>query len=105
MSVLIMWAVIASIVGWGSYLFARRDPRLTAWTKIAIAAVPLAIFVFDALCLYLIPNEVLVPEGSLPSGFVVPGMLVYFIAMAVIGAPLCIGCIVGILLGMNREQH
>jgi hypothetical protein len=64
-----------------------------------------AIFVFDALCLYLIPNEVLVPEGSLPSGFLVPGMLVYFIAMAAIGAPLCIGFIVGILLGMNRGQH
>jgi hypothetical protein len=105
MSVLIMWAVIASIVGWGSYLLARRDPRLTAWTKITIAAVPLAIFVFDALCLYLIPNEVLVPEGSLPSGFLVPGMLVYFVAMAAIGAPLCIGCIVGILLEMYRGQH
>jgi hypothetical protein len=83
----------------------KARPALNFMDKDNLWAVPLAIFGLDALCLYLIPNEVLVPEGTLPSGFLVPGMLVFFVAMAAIGAPLCIGCIVGILLAMYRRQH
>ena len=39
-----MWILLATLVGWGSYVFAKRDPRSTSWTKIAFAAVPLTIF-------------------------------------------------------------
>jgi hypothetical protein len=32
-------------------------------------------------------------------------MLIFFWAMAAICPPLCIGCIMGILLGVYRRQH
>jgi len=48
------------------------------------------------------PSETLVPRGTLPEGLLLPGMLIFFAAMAAVGAPLCIGCIVGILLGMYQ---
>lgn len=104
-SIVVVWTLLATIVGWGSYLFAKRDPRSTSWTKITFATVPLAIFGLVALYLYFIPNEVLVPTGTLPSALLVPGMLIFFWLMAAVGLPLCIGCIMGILLGMYRRQH
>jgi hypothetical protein len=103
--IVVVWTLLATIVGWGSYVFAKRDPCSTSWTKITFAAVPLAIFGLIAICLFLLPSDILVPTGTLPSGLLVPGMLIFFWAMAAVGAPLCIGCIMGILLGMYRRQH
>ena len=99
MSVIVMWAVLATIVGWGSYVLAKRDPRSTSWMKVAFAAVPLGIFGLIAICFF-------VPLGSIiGEGLLAHGMLIFFWPMAVIGAPVCIGCIMGILLGMYRRQH
>jgi hypothetical protein len=103
--IIVMWTLVAAIAGWGSYVFAKRDPRSTSWTKIAFAIVPLVVFGLIAICLFLPPSEILVPRGTLPEGLLAPGMLVFLGAMAVIGAPLCIGCIMGIFLGMHRRQH
>ena len=102
---IVMWTLLATIVGWGSYAFAKRDPRSTSWTKIAIAAFLLAVFGLIAIGLFLVPGETLVPTGTLPEGLLVPGMFIFFGAMAAIGAPLCIGCVMGTLLGMYRRQH
>ena len=102
---IVVWTLLATIVGWGSYIFAKRDPGSTSWTKIAFAAVPLAIFGLIAICLFVLPSETLVPRGTLPEGLFVAGLLIFFGAMAAVGAPLCIGCITGILLGMYRQQH
>ena len=102
---IVIWTLIAPIVGWESYIFAKRDPRSTSWTKITFAAVPLAIFGLIAIFLFLLPSETLVPTGTLPEGLLIPGMLILFGAMTVIGAPLCIGCIMGILLGVYRQQR
>lgn len=99
------WTLLATIVGWGSYVFAKRDPRSTSWTKMAFAAVALAIFGLIAIGLFLLPGETLVPTGTLPEGLFAPGLLIFLGAMAAIGTPLCIGCITGILLGMYRQQH
>jgi hypothetical protein len=103
--IIVMWTLVAAISGWGSYVFAKRDPRSTSWTKIALVVVPLAIFGLIAICVFLLPSEILVPTGTLPEGLLASGMLVFFGAMAVIGAPLCLGCIMGIFLGMHRRQH
>jgi hypothetical protein len=56
---------------------------------------------FDRYLLVL-PSETLVPRGTLPEGLFVAGLLIFFGAMAAVGAPLCNGCITGILLGMYR---
>jgi hypothetical protein len=101
-SFIVMWALVAAIVGWGSYVFAKQDPRSTSWTKITFAAVPLGVFGLISICFFL-------PSGTLGEvlgeGLLAHGMLIFFWPMAVIGAPVCIGCIMGILLGMYRRQH
>jgi len=102
-SVIIMWALLATIVGWGSYAIAKRDPRSTSWMKIAFAAVPLGIFGLIAICFFLLPSGTL--GEAIGEGLLAHGMLIFFWPMAVIGAPVCIGCIMGILLGMYRRQH
>jgi hypothetical protein len=98
-SVTIMSALFAVIVGWGSYVLAKRDPRSTSWMKIAFAAIPLAVFGSITICLFLLP------PGTLGEGLLAHGMLIIFWPMAAIGAPVCIGCILGILLGMYRRRH
>jgi hypothetical protein len=97
-SVAVMWAFLATIAGWGSYAFAKRDPRSTSWMKITFAAVPVAVFGLITICLFLLPS------GTLGEGLLAHGMLIIFWPMAAIGAPLCIGYILGILLGMHRSQ-
>jgi hypothetical protein len=99
-SVTIMWALFAIVVGWGSYVLARRDPRSTSWMKITFAAVPLAVFGVITACFFLLP------PGTLGEGLLLHGTTIFFFwPMAVIGAPVCVGCILGILLGMYRRQH
>jgi hypothetical protein len=66
---IVVWILLATIVGWGSYVFAKRDRRSTSWTKIAFAAVPLAIFGLIAICLFLLPSETLVPRGTTRGAF------------------------------------
>jgi hypothetical protein len=80
-------------------------PALDFVDEDAFAAVALAIFGLIAICLFLLPSETLVRGATLPEELLAPGLLIFFGAMAAIGAPLCIGCITGILLGMYRQQH
>jgi hypothetical protein len=73
--VLVMRTPIAAIVGWGSFTFAKRDPRSTSWTKIIFASMALGVFNFDI--------ELLMRESILSA---------VSWAMAIVGIPVCVGC-------------
>jgi hypothetical protein len=51
-SVIIMWVLFATIVGWGSYALAKRDPRSTSWMKITFCSRSFSQFWFDRNLLF-----------------------------------------------------
>jgi hypothetical protein len=92
----ILWAVLAFAAAWGSFHFARRDPRSTSWMKITFA------------------GSLLVVTGTAPlwlrgdvigEGLVAHFLLLAFWAMISVGAPLCVGSVAGPLAAMYRKQH
>jgi hypothetical protein len=97
MYLILLWSVPAAIVACGSFYFALRDPRPTSWMKIAFAAAFLVVF------------GAALATATWFSEYIGEGVLAYALAliiwpMAVIGAPVCIGTILGILLGMYRSR-
>jgi polyferredoxin len=102
-AVLVIWTPIAAIVGWGSFTFAKRDSRSTSWMKITIAAVALGFFGLIAICSFLLPLDLVMRSAAL-SEFLVGAILFVFLTIAIIGTPVCVGCIAGILLGIRRER-
>lgn len=93
----ILWAVLASTAAWGSFHFARRDPRSTSWVKIAFAGSLL--FVTAAAPLRLRGDVI-------GEGLAAHLLLLAFRAMIGVGAPLCLGSVAGTLGAMckNRRQ-
>jgi len=96
-SVIALWVVLAGIAAWGAFHFARRDPRSTSLMKLTFAGALLAMFGL-ALGILKLPPE-MIGEGLLAHA-----MLFIFWSMAAVGAPLCVGYIIGILIGL-RSLH
>jgi hypothetical protein len=96
-SALPLWFVVAAIVAWGSFHFAKRDPRSTSWMKIAFATTFLV--VFGAALATVSWFSEYIGEGILAYA-----MTLIILPMAAIGAPVCVGTILGILLGMHRSR-
>jgi hypothetical protein len=94
--VVVFWVFLAAIAAWGSAYFAMGDPRSTSWMKIAFAAVPLFGFLLMVAGLNW---QIDVGEGLLAYA-----MGLFFWAMATIGAPLCLGSLIGTLFGMYRGR-
>jgi hypothetical protein len=98
-SFIAMWIILAAIAAWGSFHFSMHDPRSTSWTKITFAG--LLLVAFAAI---LVGLEWLSPK-ILPEGVVARVMLsLFYWSMAAIGAPLCVGSILGTLMGMYRSR-
>jgi hypothetical protein len=91
----VCWTFLAVIAAWGSMHFSMRDPRSTSWMKITFAAALLAFFGVAQWSPQVL--EVL-GEGILTH---VIGLL-FFWPMLMMGAPLCVGSILGTLVGMYR---
>jgi len=94
--IIILWVFLATIAAWGSAYFAKRDSYSTSWMKIAFAGI-LLLASFIALAGL---HWRVVGEGLL--GY---AMLLFYWAMAAVGAPLCIGSMVGTLIGMYRSGY
>ena len=93
------WLVLAAIAAWGSYRFSLRDPRSTSWVKIGFAGFLLAAF-----------GVVLAIVGWFPAileeGLFAHGLLLLFVwPMIGLGAPLCIGSILGTATAMHRNRN
>jgi hypothetical protein len=97
-SAVVFWVFLAAVAAWGSANFAMRDPRSTSWMKIAFAAVSLFLFGF-LLMVAGLHRQIDVGEGLLAYAI---GL--FFWAMAMIGAPLCLGSLIGTLFGMYRGR-
>jgi hypothetical protein len=97
-SAVVFWVFLAAVAAWGSANFAMRDPRSTSWMKIAFAAVSLFLFGF-LLMVAGLHRQIDVGEGLLAYAI---GL--FFWAMATIGAPLCLGSLIGTLFGMYRGR-
>jgi hypothetical protein len=97
-SAVVFWVFLAAVAAWGSAYFAMRDPRSTSWMKIAFAAVSLFLFGF-LLMVAGLHRQIDVGEGLLAYA-----MGLFFWAMATIGAPLCLGSLIGTLFGMYRGR-
>ena len=97
-SAVVFWVFLAAVAAWGSAYFAMRDPRSTSWMKIAFAAVSLFLFGF-LLMVAGLHRQIDVGEGLLAYAI---GL--FFWAMATIGAPLCLGSLIGTLFGMYRGR-
>jgi hypothetical protein len=97
-AVVVFWVFLAAVAAWGSACFAMRDPRSTSWMKIAFAAVSLFGFGF-LLMVAGLHRQIDVGEGLLAYAI---GL--FFWAMAMIGAPLCLGSLIGTLFGMYRGR-
>ncbi|MEH2592404.1 hypothetical protein [Bradyrhizobium sp. AZCC 1721] len=88
----------AAIAAWGSYHFSLRDPRSTSLIKIGFAGVLIGVFgvVFAILAWS--------PE-ILGKGFFTMLLGYLFWPMILLGAPLCIGSILGTAIGMYRSRE
>jgi hypothetical protein len=94
--IIILWVFLAAIAAWGSAYFAKRDPYSTSWMKIAFAGILLLGFFMALAGLHW---------RVVGEGFLSHAMLLFYRAMAAVGAPLCIGSIVGTLVGMHRSRY
>ena len=93
----LLWFVPAAIVVWGSFYFAMRDPRSTSWMKIAFAVAFLVIFGVALAAATWFSDYV-------GEGILAPALTFIIWSMAVIGAPVCVGTILGVGLGMYRSR-
>lgn len=92
MGIMFLWRLLAARAAWGAHEFARRDPRSRSWTKIVLA------------CLILLLTFVAIPGSAPWFGEGVLAHIILFIVwpLAAIGTPLCVGSIVGTLIGLYR---
>jgi hypothetical protein len=97
-SVIALWALLAAIATWGSAYYAVRDPHSTSWVKIVFAGILLLGFLGALAGSRLIGSDI-IGEGLLAH------VILFFIwPMAAIGAPLCLGSIIGGFVGMYRRR-
>lgn len=94
----ILWTVLASTAAWGSFHFARRDPRSTSWMKIAVAG---------SLLLVTAAAPLWLRGDFIGEGLTAHLLLLAFWAMIGFGVPLCLGSLAGTLGAMywNRRQY
>jgi hypothetical protein len=92
------WIVLAVIVAWGSYHFSLRDPRSTSLVKIGFAGVLLVLF--GAVLAIFEWGSGILGEGLSAHAL----YLLFFWPMSVLGAPLCIGSILGTTIAMYRSR-
>jgi hypothetical protein len=93
-SIIAFWIILAAMAALGSFYFARRDARSTSLMKIALAVLLLVAFGLALASLAWLPAN-MIGEG--------PAQAMLFIIiwpMTAVGAPLCIGSIIGILTGL-----
>jgi hypothetical protein len=99
-SVIALWAFLAAIATWGSAYYAMRDPHSTSWVKIVFAGILLLGF------LGALAGSHLIGSDFLGEGLFAHVMVFLFIwPMATIGAPLCLGSIIGGFVGMYRRRN
>lgn len=93
----ILWAVLASAAAWGSFHFARRDPSSTSLMKTAIAG---SLLIVTAAAPLWLKGKVI------GEGLAAHLLLLALWTMIGVGAPLCLGSVIGALSGMysNRRQ-
>jgi hypothetical protein len=97
-SVIALWILLAAIAVWGSVRFSMRDPHSTSWVKITFAG-----FLLVAFGTALASSRWL--TGSyLGEGLLAHAMLFFIWPMAAVGAPLCLGSMIGTLIGMHRSR-
>jgi hypothetical protein len=96
--IVMFWTFLAVIAAWGSMHVSMRDPPSTSWMKITFATALLVCF-GAAKWLSQVPQ--VLGEGILAHAV---GLL-FFWPMVVIGAPLCVGSILGTLIGMYRIRN
>lgn len=92
----ILWAVLAFAAAWGSFHFARRDPRSTSWMKIAFAG---SLLIVTAAAPLWLRGDII------GEGLVAHLLLLAFWAMKSVGAPLCLGSAAGTLVVMYRKRQ
>jgi hypothetical protein len=93
-SVLALWIFLVAISAWGSAFLGKRDPRSTSWTKVAFAGLPLlayAVVLVDVL--WINPK-------TFGEGLIAHAILIFYWLMTAGGAAVCIGSIIGTLIGM-----
>jgi hypothetical protein len=100
-SMIALWTIFAAIAAWGSFHFAMRDPRSTSLMKITFAGVLIVVFGVALASLEWLP------ASMIGEGWFAHAMLFIVWLMAAVGAPLCIGSIIGILTGLYlaRSRH
>ena len=98
-SAIILWVFLAAVAVWASAYFAMRDPRSTSWMKIAFAAILLVGF------LVALAGSHWIGSDTIGEGLLAHAMLFVIWPMAAVGAPLCLGSIVGTLVGMYLSRN
>ncbi|WP_439925826.1 hypothetical protein [Nitrobacter sp. JJSN] len=94
LSIGILWVFLALMAAWGSFHFARHDPRSASLMKIGFAGSLLA-----ATSTPFWFRGDLIGEGLLAHV-----LLLAFWSMIFFGVPLCFGLIVGTLAAMYRKR-
>lgn len=94
-----LWALLAAIAIWGSAYFAMRDPHWTSWVKIVLAGILLIGFLGALAGSHWIGSDII------GEGLFAHVMLFLIWPMAAIGAPLCLGSIIGTFVGMYRQRN
>lgn len=91
----ILWLALALLEAWSAFHSARRDPRSTAFMKIALAGLLLA-----ATCTvpFWLRSDVI------GEGVFAHFLLIAFWTMITIGVPICPGLMVGTLLAMYKKR-
>jgi hypothetical protein len=97
-SMIALWIIFTAIAAWGSFHFAMRDPRSTSLMKITFAGVLIVVFGVALASLEWLPE--VIGEGLLAHA-----MLFIFWSMTAVGAPLCVGSIIGTLTALYRHHH
>jgi hypothetical protein len=91
----VFWTFLAVLAAWGSMHFSMRDPPSTSWMKITFAATLLLCFGAAKWLPQVLGEGVLAHAVG----------LLFFWPMIVVGAPLCVGSILGTAIGMYRIRN
>ncbi len=97
-SAIALWAFLAIVAACGSAYFAMRDPRSTAWVKVVLADILLLGFLAALAVSHWFGGN------TVGEGLLAHAMLFVVWPMAVVGAPLCLGSIIGSLVVMYRDR-